>query len=53
MSQLQDLKLCSSVGLRTRGPLGDIQTLSIRSCSKRAISRVQKGSPLRGLPNTT
>ena len=42
----------SSVGVRIRGTLGDIDPLN-KVPFKRATSRVQKGPLLRGLPNTT
>ena len=41
-----------SVGGRIKGTLGDIDPLN-KVPLKRARSRVQKGYPLRGLPNTT
>ena len=40
------------MGVRIRGTLGDIDPLN-KVPFKRARSRVQKGSLLRGLPNTT
>ena len=40
------------MGVRIRGTLGDLDPLS-KVPFKRATSRVQKGPPLRGLPNTT
>ena len=40
------------VGVRIRGTLGDIDPLN-KVPFKRARSRVQKGYPLRGLPNDT
>ena len=40
------------VGGRIKGTLGDIDPLN-KVPLKRARSRVQKGYPLRGLPNTT
>ena len=40
------------MGLRIRGTLGDIDPLN-RVPFKRARSRVQGRSPLRGLPSTT
>ena len=42
----------SKLGGRIKGTLGDIDPLN-KVPSKRARSRVQKGYPLRGLPNTT
>ena len=41
-----------SLGVRIRGTLGDIDPLN-KVPFKRARSRVQKGYPLRGLPNDT
>ena len=41
-----------SLGGRIKGTLGDIDPLN-KVPLKRARSRVQKGYPLRGLPNTT
>ena len=40
------------IGGRIKGTLGDIDPLN-KVTLKRARSRVQKGYPLRGLPNTT
>ena len=40
------------IGGRIKGTLGDIDPLN-KVPLKRARSRVQKGYPLRGLPNTT
>ena len=40
------------MGVRIRETLGDIDPLN-KVPFKRATSRVQKGPPLRGLPNTT
>ena len=40
------------MGVRIRGTLGDIDPLN-KVPFKRARSRVQKGYPLRGLPNDT
>ena len=40
------------LGVRIRGTLGDIDPLN-KVPFKRARSRVQKGYPLRGLPNDT
>ena len=42
----------SALGGRIKGTLGDIDPLN-KVPLKRARSRVQKGYPLRGLPNTT
>ena len=42
----------TTVGGRIKGTLGDIDPLN-KVPLKRARSRVQKGYPLRGLPNTT
>ena len=42
----------STLGGRIKGTLGDIDPLN-KVPLKRARSRVQKGYPLRGLPNTT
>ena len=41
-----------NLGVRIRGTLGDIDPLN-KVPFKRARSRVQKGSPLMGLPSTT
>ena len=41
-----------SVGVRIRENVGDIDRLN-KVPFKKATSRVQKGPPLRGLPNTT
>ena len=40
------------MGVRIRETLGDIDPLN-KVPFKRTASRVQKGPPLRGLPNTT
>ena len=42
----------TGIGGRIKGTLGDIDPLN-KALLKRARSRVQKGYPLRGLPNTT
>ena len=49
------IRLCCGLGLlgfRIRGTLGDIDPLN-KVPFKSATSRVQKGSPLKGPPNTT
>ena len=40
------------MGVRIRGTLGDLDPLN-KVPFKRATSKVQKGPPLRGLPDTT
>ena len=45
-------KCFTALGGRIKGTLGDIDPLN-KVPLKRARSRVQKGYPLRGLPNTT